>query len=101
MLEANKALILLAPRAGFEPATNRLTAGCSTTELPGNSLCSCEWGAYNKASPPMKARNAEMCRRSARVRCETDLGLPTRMACLALARHSLKAAFVRQTCLSA
>ena len=26
----------LAPRAGFEPATNRLTAGCSTTELPGN-----------------------------------------------------------------
>jgi hypothetical protein len=29
---------LLAPRAGFEPATNRLTAGCSTTELPGNPL---------------------------------------------------------------
>ena len=28
--------ILVAPRAGFEPATNRLTAGCSTTELPGN-----------------------------------------------------------------
>ena len=27
----------LAPRAGFEPATNRLTAGCSTTELPGKS----------------------------------------------------------------
>ena len=26
----------MAPRAGFEPATNRLTAGCSTTELPGN-----------------------------------------------------------------
>lgn len=26
----------LAPRAGFEPATNRLTAGCSTAELPGN-----------------------------------------------------------------
>jgi hypothetical protein len=26
MLETNKALILLAPRAGFEPATNRLTA---------------------------------------------------------------------------
>ena len=30
-------MILLAPRAGFEPATNRLTAGCSTTELPGNA----------------------------------------------------------------
>ena len=27
----------MAPRAGFEPATNRLTAGCSTTELPGNT----------------------------------------------------------------
>src|SRR3974390_2975909 len=27
----------VAPRAGFEPATNRLTAGCSTTELPGNN----------------------------------------------------------------
>src|SRR5262245_43721286 len=26
--------VYLAPRAGFEPATNRLTAGCSTTELP-------------------------------------------------------------------
>ena len=31
-----KCLQLLAPRAGFEPATNRLTAGCSTAELPGN-----------------------------------------------------------------
>jgi hypothetical protein len=27
---------IMAPRAGFEPATNRLTAGCSTAELPGN-----------------------------------------------------------------
>ena len=26
----------MAPRAGFEPATNRLTAERSTTELPGN-----------------------------------------------------------------
>jgi hypothetical protein len=26
----------VAPRAGFEPATNRLTAERSTTELPGN-----------------------------------------------------------------
>src|SRR6266567_4665329 len=33
-----KYLIYLAPRAGFEPATNRLTAGCSTAELPGKSL---------------------------------------------------------------
>src|ERR1051326_7053235 len=28
-------LILLAPRDGFEPSTQRLTAACSTTELPG------------------------------------------------------------------
>ncbi len=27
---------LLAPTAGFEPTTNRLTAGCSTTELCRN-----------------------------------------------------------------
>ncbi len=27
----------MAPRAGFEPATKRLTAACSTTELPRNS----------------------------------------------------------------
>ena len=26
----------MAPRAGFEPATERLTAVCSTTELPRN-----------------------------------------------------------------
>ncbi len=26
----------VAPRAGFEPATKRLTAACSTTELPRN-----------------------------------------------------------------
>src|SRR2546426_3844008 len=28
----------LAPRAGLEPATPRLTAGCSTIELSGNSI---------------------------------------------------------------
>jgi hypothetical protein len=32
-----KRLILLAPRAGFEPATIRLTVECSTAELPRNS----------------------------------------------------------------
>jgi hypothetical protein len=31
-----KSLFHVAPRAGFEPATQRLTAACSTTELPGN-----------------------------------------------------------------
>ena len=29
--------ILMAPRAGLEPATDRLTADCSTTELPRNT----------------------------------------------------------------
>jgi hypothetical protein len=43
-----KTLVYLAPRAGFEPATNRLTAGCSTTELPGNKPMLWQ-GAYNKA----------------------------------------------------
>jgi hypothetical protein len=28
---------LLAPRVGFEPTTLRLTAGCSTVELPRNN----------------------------------------------------------------
>jgi hypothetical protein len=45
----------LAPRAGFEPATNRLTAGCSTTELPGNSSNMCARVAYNKAGQALKA----------------------------------------------
>ena len=45
----------LAPRAGFEPATNRLTAGCSTAELPGKSLLGVVEAAYNKADPGLKA----------------------------------------------
>ena len=39
----------MAPRAGFEPATNRLTAGCSTTELPGSR------SALRLMPVPMKA----------------------------------------------
>src|SRR5579885_3869903 len=68
----------LAPRAGFEPATNRLTAGCSTTELPGK-MGGLQRSAYNKAGralqsgagrgppakvPPRPSRDAR--RRSAR-----------------------------------
>ena len=49
-----KYLISLAPRAGFEPATNRLTAGCSTAELPGKSLLAWQ-RRYNKAGPALKA----------------------------------------------
>ena len=32
----NKFIQEMAPRAGLEPATERLTAACSTTELPRN-----------------------------------------------------------------
>ena len=49
-----KSLKSLAPRAGFEPATNRLTAGCSTAELPGTTA-SCAESAYNKGLPACKA----------------------------------------------
>src|SRR5437762_13052474 len=37
LLEDTDFLINLAPQAGFEPATLRLTAGCSTVELLRNS----------------------------------------------------------------
>ena len=42
----------MAPRAGFEPATIRLTVGCSTAELPRNERRETnvrEGAAYNKA----------------------------------------------------
>ena len=48
-------LIYLAPRAGFEPATNRLTAGCSTTELPGNTALMHATCGYNKRVLKCKA----------------------------------------------
>src|SRR5262249_8742389 len=35
----------LAPRAGFEPATIRLTVGCSTAELPRNRRHKCSQAA--------------------------------------------------------
>ena len=38
----------MAPRAGFEPATNRLTAGCSTAELPGKAYARVNPAAYSK-----------------------------------------------------
>src|SRR6476659_6821271 len=51
-----RAKLDLAPRAGFEPATNRLTAGCSTAELPGNTAAlACKRIAYNKAGKALKA----------------------------------------------
>jgi hypothetical protein len=53
----------LAPRAGFEPATNRLTAGCSTAELPGKSLLASS--AYNKAGRALKAKKLASARQPA------------------------------------
>ena len=66
-----KLLIYLAPRAGFEPATNRLTAGCSTAELPGNSTSRAR-NAYNKAGPALKAAKQ---RKSRWVRLEATPGI--------------------------
>jgi hypothetical protein len=46
----------VAPRAGFEPATNRLTAGCSTAELPGTKAqARARRRAYNKSDRAVKA----------------------------------------------
>ena len=39
--KSRKWLIMLAPRAGFEPATIRLTVECSTAELPRNRRNKC------------------------------------------------------------
>jgi hypothetical protein len=49
-------LIGVAPRAGFEPATNRLTAGCSTTELPGNRGSHVSGAAYSKPFSALQRR---------------------------------------------
>src|SRR5262245_51748567 len=46
----------LAPRAGFEPATNRLTAGCSTAELPGNTGAALQAARITNAPWLCKAR---------------------------------------------
>jgi hypothetical protein len=56
----------LAPRAGFEPATIRLTVECSTAELPRNRRnpkrgCS-QRAAYNKAPGACKAGNGQVWR---------------------------------------
>ncbi|CDX52690.1 hypothetical protein MPL1032_150126 [Mesorhizobium plurifarium] len=49
----------LAPRAGFEPATNRLTAGCSTTELPGNGGSDVSGAAYSKHLSALQSSNSQ------------------------------------------
>ena len=54
----------VAPRAGFEPATNRLTAGCSTTELPGNRGARASGAAYSKHLSPLQRSNRHFFRQS-------------------------------------
>src|SRR5262249_23167827 len=44
----------MAPRVGFEPTTSRLTAGCSTTELPRTSASVARVG-YNKWRPGLQS----------------------------------------------
>jgi hypothetical protein len=64
-----KCLIVLAPRAGFEPATIRLTVECSTAELPRNRRNDVRTrAAYNKASGPCKGRNGPSRRNPCRAR---------------------------------
>lgn len=65
----------MAPRAGFEPATIRLTVECSTAELPGNvrSVLRNE-AAYNKASDACKA---EMPTRHPRTKADGSIGYPS------------------------
>ena len=49
---------VVAPRAGFEPATIRLTVECSTAELPRNRRTKVrERAAYNKAFRACKGPN--------------------------------------------
>src|SRR5690349_19537641 len=53
----------MAPEAGFEPATRRLTVACSTAELLRNKLCrdrrysACEAGSFGRAFPARQACN--------------------------------------------
>src|SRR6516225_6786154 len=77
-----KCLIRLAPRAGFEPATIRLTVGCSTAELPRNKrYTSSRAAAYNKASSACIGRNGGLHRpRNAGRKAWFGKALPVRIA---------------------
>lgn len=52
----------VAPRAGFAPAAPRLTAACSTVELPGNETCwRTPWGSNPARRVLTRPRNHQMC----------------------------------------
>ena len=81
----------LAPRVGFEPTTNRLTAGCSTAELPRNSRCLASAGPLSRkrqrepvpcatrgqlpVSPPLAAPEVRCAALAARGKLETTPGI--------------------------
>lgn len=50
----------IAPRAGFEPATNRLTAECSTAELPRSDMCISR-GVWNVVPLYRKMADFQLC----------------------------------------
>src|SRR5215470_16296821 len=60
----------MAPRAGFEPATNRLTAGCSTAELPRNRPNIAVTG-YNKVPGARQILKLIFCADLARIVAKT------------------------------
>src|SRR6516225_4926916 len=72
----------MAPRAGFELATIRLTVGCSTAELPRNKrYTSSRAAAYNKASSACIGRNGGLHRpRNAGRKAWFGKALPVRIA---------------------
>src|SRR5215831_21230827 len=77
----------MAPQAGFEPATLRLTAGCSAVELLRNKECAAHGGSdlqyYRRTLRTVNARTASFTLISApcagdpsRFRCRTTPGCP-------------------------
>src|SRR5882724_12291514 len=75
----------MAPRAGFEPATIRLTVECSTAELPRNrrNPAGSQRAAYNKAPEPCKAGNRSLAR-NLNSRCK----LPVRQGLVAVSDNA-------------
>src|SRR3984893_12221111 len=82
----------LAPRAGFEPATIRLTVEFSTAELPRNrrNPMGSRRAAYNKAPEPCKAGNRPLAR-NLNSRCK----LPVRQGLVAVLDNAKNAVWRR------
>ncbi len=71
---------VMAPRVGLEPTTLRLTAGCSTIELPRRILSCVQEGAARNPRPESRARpKADSSNECAR--CQTESGAPRARTC--------------------